>query len=448
MIKFKEFLIEIKFGKDFRTNKEGSFIVSYRSSKPNPNYKYEFGKKPTEPMYHPSHDFFFHDNTPKDGYLQGNSEEERNVLSHSRSSSFTVHPENKTINLEIEHYTSHQHRRPNTKLGNYNREASRVTPILYSTSTGLGALSLKKLLKDVNKVHPIHDYTITGHPEHEGKKVSDLMSEPTAHEAFHQRKPITLYHGTSTARAREIVTGGLHPGKRETTYSDLVPGYSNKNTYLARDPGEASNYATRQAIEDGSHPVILKVQIHPHEFEHIRRDEDYMHGATGDTGLHPESVRRLKEKHPVLARQHMTVGGFPAGQGIEDVHFHALTKPEIDVPTGRMIEKPWGKEPEKVKRQLTFDNPRYTGGLHPDDVPPGHTENSYRDQIGRDAVDEYKKLPVNLHKQAGIAITKSIPTNRISVFRTWKKQSIKKNFDTPEFTSTLEKMKSTVKDKL
>lgn len=72
---------------------------------------------------------------------------------------------------------------------------------------------------------------------------------------------MTFYHGTSVSNYRKIQKEGLRPGHGDSSYSDLIPGYSDLNVYLSTTKEGAANYASRSSIYNRSDAAILKVTV-------------------------------------------------------------------------------------------------------------------------------------------------------------------------------------------
>jgi len=139
-------------------------------------------------------------------------------------------------------------------------------------------LPLQKMFKHILRRDSGVDETfkIVGSEKFRGQTVADVISAPREYDAAltGQAGPITMYHGTSVKRWKEIQKKGLVPGKYGEAYADLIPGYSENNVYLTVSPAEAENYATRQAIKDKSKAMVLKVTVP--DYTRFRPDEDQM----------------------------------------------------------------------------------------------------------------------------------------------------------------------------
>lgn len=182
---------------------------------------------------------------------------------------FEVNHEAKTLNVDLEGYFQHQHRR-----GDPNRTGVSWTILAPYPKIGENLLELKKLMVDVAKIDPaILDFTlagITGKPQ----TVKQFISKPapSVQVASGSSEPLVLYHGTSMNLWQKIKTQGLRPGLVSEVYGDLVPGYSEKNVYFEVSRMDAHNYAARAAINDKSAGAVLQVTI-PDPAK-LRPDED------------------------------------------------------------------------------------------------------------------------------------------------------------------------------
>jgi len=269
---FKEFLIEsiaknATLIHDGRENSHEPFYVAYKPSWKN----------------NPSLVQFYHKDKFK-RVIEHNGEKV-----HFSTTGILVDPMSKTISLDQKE-ENHNNRRPNIVLGSGKYKSSRSTPILKISDMPDDHKFIHLLKKHVSN---ISEYSIDGQSLPDRKTAAQKYSEG--------REPITLYHGTSSKRVPDILKNGLSAGKRDYSYVDLIPNYSEHNVYLTTDPNDASNYATRQAIHDKSSPTVLKVQIHPHQFHNLRPDEDSMHWTPQKDhqgSVHPAAWEEFKRKQP------------------------------------------------------------------------------------------------------------------------------------------------------
>ena len=350
---------------------------------------------------------------------------------------FHIDPSTKTIDLAPR--SDNNHRRPNSKLSSYKREAKKSTPILGSDATEIDHLTLRKTLKSIHKNnHDLSDYTLTGDHRFEGMSYHQFQKEKTFGEKVRDKEPVTMYHGTSVKRAKEIMKTGLKPNSRGETYVDQIPGHSEHHVYLSTTPHEASNYATRQAIDDGSHPAILKVVVHPHDHGKFGPDEDHMHMLHHDdpehkwfTGKHPAT-----KDNPYAHIKSMTTGTLQ------------YTNPDFVGPHPNRFHH-WRADRSQIdkKRDLTFDKPYWTHNLT--GVPDGQEEHKYRETLGHD----FKRAILNkasrrTESKTSFGFRGHIKPENISVHQTWKKQSVDMHPDTPSYYAAIDKMRATVKNKL
>lgn len=150
---------------------------------------------------------------------------------------------------------------------------------------------LKKVLTDLSRYGVTGDFRIGGVPKHIAKTVSQVMSQRDAGtDILAGRSDITLYHGTSASRLPDIMRRGLEPGHTGRVYNDLVPGYSDRNVYLALTEKTAEFYGKRQAKNDGDDTyVILTVRV-PDPAK-LLSDDAWVFGNP-DNGSNKNSLRR------------------------------------------------------------------------------------------------------------------------------------------------------------
>jgi len=179
-------------------------------------------------------------------------------------------------------------------------------------------VALQKVLKHLLRVdrRVTSDFKVTGSERYRGQTIGDLIGEPrdvdvalTGRGTKGKIQPLVAYHGTSAKRWAIIKSRGLIPNMQGKVYQDLIPNYSDKNVYLALEPDEAENYATRQAIWDKSSAVVLKVIIR--DPDKMVADEDWI-GIGGSIKLsrpyfltikdpkygRPGTKREVQQSHP------------------------------------------------------------------------------------------------------------------------------------------------------
>jgi hypothetical protein len=121
---------------------------------------------------------------------------------------------------------------------------------------------LQDALKVLMRYGVTEDFKIAGTPPHVAKTVGQVLAQQDPTSMVLRGEAPVLYHGTSSDRWEQIQQQGLQPGHTGEVYSDLRPGYSEYNVYLATNPKIAEFYAKRQAKKDGSSSgVILKVTV-------------------------------------------------------------------------------------------------------------------------------------------------------------------------------------------
>jgi Poly(ADP-ribose) polymerase catalytic domain. len=432
MISFKQFISEARLVGDFRTDPNKPFHVHVNAADlhhTKPGTTSIDTDRP--PRVTRNSTFTFHDAgmsryKPKEEYKPGEEEH-----AHSYTHHFQVDPEKKEIDL-APRSTSH-HRRANQKIGTrgHGSNFKKSTPILGSDATEMSHLTLRKTLHDLHtRHHDLTGYTIKGDDRFEGMKYHEFAKTKTNQEKIRDKEPITMYHGTSTSKAKDIVKNGLKAGQRGESYSDLINGYSHKNVYLSDRPSEASNYATRQAIDDKSNPAILKVTIHPKDHHKFMPDEDHMNWMSPSS----HAFKHLAQKHPAVA----------GGQG---AHMKPITTYSHDElhPT----EKDYFGHPRQVKVDHSFDKPFYDSHVDPQKIPAGKDENDYRREIGHDFVKNMvRHASTRRESKSSFAFRGDIHPKNIEVHKTWKKESTEAHPNEQQYYDTHDKMASTVKKTL
>lgn len=229
-----------------------------------------------------------------------------------------------TLNLDVTKYDASRDRRANIKVNavTSSRDAKKAYPILgASVKEFKDTTALVKIMKELIRKKPVYaGYTVIGDDRVHGQTVSAIAANKnipgTFNKLFDPRATeIIVYHGTSQERATDILKNGLRTGARSETYADLVQNYSASNVYLAFSPGEAANYATREAINDGSNAVILKVRIPAMKFGNLRPDEDSMHWMKETVSR--SFIKQLYANNPILQAIWGNVGG-------PSIHFKSL----------------------------------------------------------------------------------------------------------------------------
>jgi hypothetical protein len=244
------------------------------------------------------------DNIPKTaGYI-------KSTLGYSSPvNAIKIDKDKKQIDLDASH-AEWMTRRPGK-----NRDGKSYVIPSGDVAFGEKTLPLQKMFKHILGRDSGVDETfkIVGSEKFRGQTVADVISAPREYDAAltGQAGPITMYHGTSVKRWKEIQKKGLVPGKYDEAYADLIPGYSENNVYLTVSPAEAENYATRQAIKDKSKAMVLKVTVP--DYTRFKPDEDQM--------------GRVKLSRPYsLEVKRPTMGNMPVD--LEEVHprnfFYAL----------------------------------------------------------------------------------------------------------------------------
>lgn len=137
---------------------------------------------------------------------------------------------------------------------------------------------------------------------------------------FKPGKSIKVYHGTSAAAWKQLISKqGLRPGKG-TEYVDKIAGHSDHLVYFTHSLGEARKYAVRAGGGRGS--VVLEVQLH--DLSKITFDEDNL--MLGLNKIPPNIADIVKVRLLQL---------FPDGDGVTH-------KDDSSVPIRDKQFNPWG----------------------------------------------------------------------------------------------------------
>jgi len=203
------------------------------------------------------------DNYLKDalGVNQDSNDKTKPWYTAIEDKALVVNHRDKTIETDVAERSQYMNRRPG-KRGS----GSRSYMIPHASTSFEKIHELQKILKAIKSIDPrlTDDYKIVGNPNHEGKTIGDIMKEERPGDVMvkgGQAKPMILYHGTSDKRLANIKKNGLAPGNAPFVYADLVQNYSEFNIYLTTEIGQAENYATRAAVDDGGKAVVLKVIV-------------------------------------------------------------------------------------------------------------------------------------------------------------------------------------------
>lgn len=188
-----------------------------------------------------------------------------------RSQGMIVDHASKTVNVDLEEFQQYRHRRPSPT-----NSRDSYTIAAPQSAFPESPLRMKKLLTLVVQQDPaVSEFKIVGSDTY-NMTVGEFLRVPDQAQTVVQKTSgeITVYHGTSMIRARQILAKGLRPGNSKGV-SDLVPGYSDHNIYLTPNRETARNYASRAAQVDHSPAVVLQVKVR--DFTKIVPDEDMMH---------------------------------------------------------------------------------------------------------------------------------------------------------------------------
>jgi len=204
----------------------------------------------------------------------------KETLKHNTIPALIVNIADKCIDLDAS-WTEIMTRRGNAKPGKYQNTASFVIPS-GDVSFANAQQDLQKVLKHIlqHDKRVTQDFAIIGDEKYRGKTVGDVVGSPREKDIALTGKTNTssgliAYHGTSIKRWEQIKKIGLAPNKQGKAYSNQVEGWSDKNVYLTFDPATAENYATRQALWDGTKKAIVLKIIIPDPAK-IVADEDFL----------------------------------------------------------------------------------------------------------------------------------------------------------------------------
>lgn len=195
--------------------------------------------------------------------------------------------------------------REHRKYDDDERERAKEVPILGGDIAFRRIADMQKCLTALVKAAPVTaNYQLVGDDRVRGMTVQAVI-DGAAEKYDHRRafaskiQSLVMFHGTSMERASAILRTGLHPNERESVYSDMIDGYSNKNVYLTSDAAEAANYATREAVNDGSEAAVLEVILTPMMITKLLPDEDSMHWFKH---IDERYQRSLLSKYPMLSQ--------------------------------------------------------------------------------------------------------------------------------------------------
>ena len=153
----------------------------------------------------------------------------------------------------------------------------------------------KAAIKNIQKYGVKSDFKIKGLPAPlNGMTVEKVLDMEVPSEEILKQNNQVMYHGTSMKRWEEIQKQGLRPGNTGEAYVDLIPGYSDKNVYLATNAKTAEFYGKRQAKkDDDSNYVILKITV-PDAAKFLP-DDHFAHnmGKGSEFGRSKMSVKEL-----------------------------------------------------------------------------------------------------------------------------------------------------------
>jgi hypothetical protein len=332
----------------------------------------------------------------------------------------------KIVNLDTSKSTNQQNRRPNSKIDNFNSKAKDAYPILQGEPGVERVMEVVKIFKMLVRFDErTIDYEVIGDDRFHGYTVGTVISEPPElKKQLHTRlisdrsQEVTLYHGTSIKRAKIILKTGLNPGIRTKAYGDMVKNYSENNVYVSLNPATAANYATREAINDGSDPTILKINLKGLQINRAIPDEDSMHWLI--RSVPKEYYKSFMQKNPILG----DIWGHE--YGAFDQHFKNFNHED------QKFNLMWifyqGNDEMIAKGKAAFEKYGLDAGYksagkvgsslqNPTDPKVVELEKKiYRDLISTFVDGAYHSSVKNL---GNVAYPGKIPASQIEIFKTW-----------------------------
>ena len=313
-----------------------------------------------------------------------------------------VDTKSNVIDLDT-NYLEELNRRGGGRPGSQNREGPTYVIPSGSVAFENNQLDLQKLLKHLlqDDSRVTADYKIINDEKYRKSTLGDVIGQPREIDVALSGRAgkgsikLYAYHGTSLDRWQIIQKGGLRANKQGVDYVDQVKGWSEKNIYLTFSPLVAENYATRQAIWDGSKTcVVLKIEIP--DVTQIVADEDAMSAMFMPTRDYKISLISPKFSIPDWRRSYVT----PEDEAKEKAaHDEKYKTPEV-----RVIR---ADTEHSYKYMLSFlsgadiaQDSEYAGLMH--------------------EIWEHMKSQTKKSIKAGtFAYTRQIPANKISLFESY-----------------------------
>jgi hypothetical protein len=303
-------LLEIIVGKNKKIAKsEDAFWVMYRM--PKINFYPKYSNSRDRDLFK-----FFGGDPDSDDYTSKENKTAQRKVSAAMAadydkpnSSALFYVESGVVHFDMSKITGTSNRRKDIKMddpkSHDKRDRAKEVPILGGEVSFKRIVDMQKCLMALVKVKPATaDYQIKGDDRVRGMTVQEVI-DGGAEKYDHRRaftgkvQSLTLFHGTSMRRAGAVLKTGLRPSQRGSVYSDMINGYSQKNVYLASSAAEAANYATREAVNDGSEAAVLEVTLTPMMVMKLLPDEDTMHWFKY---LGEKYRRALLAKYPMLSQ--------------------------------------------------------------------------------------------------------------------------------------------------
>jgi hypothetical protein len=252
-----------------------------------------------------------------------------------------------TVNVDLEEFQKYHHRRPAPGNNRYSYT------IPGPNSNFSNSPKVKKILAlVVQQDHEVLKFKLAGTDTFKDMTVEQFLRVPDQAQQVIQKTSgtLTMYHGTSMARAREILKRGLRPGNSQG-HSDLVSGYSEFNIYLSPNKETARNYASRAATVDRSSGVVLQVIVR--DFTKIIPDEDTMNWIRNS---------RAGKYYDKVAKDIPDLHNKDSGEPYADTHFRHWNWKEVS-PAMTKLLRLWMADPNAYRGSVA-----YRGSIPPRDI--------------------------------------------------------------------------------
>lgn len=445
-MKVSEILYEVKIGQQLGDPKgSDAYWVFFKTDSIHTFPKYPGNNMKWDLIRHFAKRHVADDEYDRESYKKA---EEFLSLSYGKPNSFgwcSVDNKKDEVDFDMTLASRSDNRRLATKISSFNHDAKDAYPILTGESGIQRVVDIVKVLKALVKYDSrTMEYEVVGDDRFkDGTTVSDVLSKSAEikqhlHSSVFDAKAdkLALYHGTSSKNAKLILDQGFKQGKREDAYSDLVPNYSDKNIYFSFDPSVASNYATREAINDGTDAAILKVTLNGLQMSKLRPDEDSMNWLV-DT-VTADHYKALIKNNPILGE----IWGTKHGD--ISTHFKRLDHKEKSFNLRYLIDQYEKGNEFRQKAEDAFA--KY--GIKTDEDLKNLEHHIYNEMMKTYINGSFTK---GIKQSGTIAYPGSIPASQVELVKTWKIRGTKikrDNYSAKEYADAIEKQKQTVSKKL